>query len=287
MKKLKMSMLALGMTVVLAACGGEEENGDAAAGDGGTGSSNGDVRTISVTVPPTSKNLSWETTDGEILGYEPDVLRAVDERLENYEFDIQAVADSAQETGIKSGRYELNVGGFYPTPEREEQFLVPEEPTGRSLIKMWVHEDSDIETLEDMEGKEFTPFTAGGGTLQVVQDWTEENPDYELELPESSGDIPYAQRLSEIDSGRYDAFVGPANLGQNEIIEEMDLDVKETEPIYVGETIALIYDSEENQQLMDEVSQTLGELREDGTLTEISEEYYGEDIFQYELTEEE
>ena len=46
-----MSMLALGMTVVLAACGGEEENGDAAAGDGGTGSSNGDVRTISVTVP--------------------------------------------------------------------------------------------------------------------------------------------------------------------------------------------------------------------------------------------
>src|SRR5699024_9443365 len=283
MKKLKMSMLSLGMTVVLAACGGDEENGESAAGDGGTGSSNGDVRTISVTVPPTSKNLSWETTDGEILGYEPDVLRAVDERLENYEFDIQAVADSAQETGIKSGRYELNVGGFYPTPEREEQFLVPEEPTGRSLIKMWVHEDSDIETLEDMEGKEFTPFTAGGGTLQVVQDWTEENPDYELELPESSGDIPYAQRLSEIDSGRYDAFVGPANLGQNEIIEEMDLDVKETEPIYVGETIALIYDSEENQQLMDEVSQTLGELREDGTLTEISEEYYGEDIFQYEL----
>lgn len=285
MKKLSMALLTLGMVFVLGACSSGEESadgGEATADENG----NGDVRTITVTTPPTSKNLSWQTTDGEILGYEPDVLRAIDEKLEGYEFNIEAVADSAQETGIKSGRYELNVGGFYPTPEREEQFLVPEESTGRSLIKMYVHEDSDIETLEDLDGKNITPFTAGGGTLQVVLDWQEENPEYELDLDESSGDIPYAQRLSEIDSGKYDAFVGPANLGQNEVIEELDLDVRETEPIYVGETIALIYDSEENQELVEEVNTALKELKEDGTLSEISEEYYGEDIFQYELTEE-
>jgi len=285
MKKLSMALLTFGMVFVLGACSSGEESedgGEATADENG----NGDVRTITVTTPPTSKNLSWQTTDGEILGYEPDVLRAIDEKLEGYEFNIEAVADSAQETGIKSGRYELNVGGFYPTPEREEQFLVPEESTGRSLIKMYVHEDSDIETLEDLDGKNITPFTAGGGTLQVVLDWQEENPEYELDLDESSGDIPYAQRLSEIDSGKYDAFVGPANLGQNEVIEELDLDVRETEPIYVGETIALIYDSEENQELVEEVNTALKELKEDGTLSEISEEYYGEDIFQYELTEE-
>lgn len=283
MKKLSISFLALGMTVLLAACNGGEE-GEATA-DNKTNSDT-ETRTITVTTPPTSKNLSWQETDGEILGYEPDVLRAIDEKLAAYEFDIQAVADSAQETGIKSGRYELNVGGFYPTPEREEQFLVPEEGTGRSLIKMWVREDSDIETLEDLEGKNITPFTAGGGTIQVVLDWQEENPEYQLNLEESSGDIPYAQRLKEIDSGKYDAFVGPANLGQNEIIEEQGLEVRATEPIYVGETIMLINDSEENQDLLEQVDEALVELKEEGTLSEISEEYYGEDVFQYDLTEE-
>ncbi|WP_017547406.1 transporter substrate-binding domain-containing protein [Salinicoccus carnicancri] len=283
MKKFSMSFLALSMTVLLAACNGGEE-GEATAEN--KTNSDAETRTITVTTPPTSKNLSWQETDGEILGYEPDVLRAIDEKLAAYEFDIQAVADSAQETGIKSGRYELNVGGFYPTPEREEQFLVPEEATGRSLIKMWVKEGSDIETLEDLEGKDITPFTAGGGTLQVVLDWQEENPEYELNLEESSGDIPYAQRLKEIDSGKYDAFIGPANLGQNEIIEEQGLNVRATDPIYVGETIMLINDSEENQDLLKQVDEALVELKEEGTLSEISEEYYGEDVFQYDLTEE-
>ena len=115
----------------------------------------------------------------------------------------------------------------------------------------------------------------------------EENPEYDLKIEESSGDIPYAQRMKEIDSGKYDAFIGPANLGQKDVIEAMDLDVVETEPIFVGETIMIIYDSEENQKLLEEVDQALAELREDGTLSEISEEFYGEDIYEYELTEEE
>ncbi|WP_436837153.1 transporter substrate-binding domain-containing protein [Planococcus shenhongbingii] len=275
LKKLSVSLLALGAAFTLAACGGEP------AADG---AASGDVRTIQVTTPPTSKNLSWQTTEGKILGYEPDVLRAIDKKLEGYEFNIQAVADSAQETGLKTGKYELNVGGFYPTPEREEQFYVPKEPTGRSLIKMYVKEDSGIESLEDLVGKNISPFTAGGGTLRVVMDWQKENPEHKLELKESSGDIPYAQRLKEIDTGKYDAFIGPANLGQNEVIEELGLKVKETDPIYVGETIMLIYKSEQNEQLAEDVTQALKELREDGTLSEISNEYYGEDVFQYEVT---
>lgn len=275
LKKLSMSVVALGTVFILGACGEETaSDGKASAG----------ARTVQVTTPPTSKNLSWQTAEGKILGYEPDVLRAIDEKLEAYEFNIQAVADSAQETGLKTGKYELNVGGFYPTPEREEQYYVPSESTGRSLIKMYVKEDSDIETLEDLVGKKITPFTAGGGTLQVVLDWQEENPEHKLELEESSGDIPYAQRIKEIDSGKYDAFIGPANLGQNEVIEELGLDVKETDPIYVGETIMLIYKSDENEQLAEDVEQALKELKEDGTLSEISTEYYGEDVFQYEVT---
>jgi len=271
-------MICLGALVLLTGCGNDEEEKEA--------SSDG-VRVIDVTTPPTSKNLSWQEVDGDILGYEPGVLRAIDEKLEDYEFNIQAVADSAQETGLKTGKYQLNVGGYYPTPEREEQYLVPENATGRSLIKMYVRPDSGIETLEDLEGKKITPFTAGGGTIQVVLDWMEENPEYDLELEESSGDIPYAQRMKEIDSGKYDAFIGPANLGQMDVIEAMDLNVVETEPIFVGETIMLIYDTEENQKLLEDVDQALAELEEEGTLSEISEEFYGEDIYDYELTNEE
>ena len=44
---------------------------------------------------------------------------------------------------------------------------------------------------------------------------------------------------------------------------------------------------EENQKLLEDVDQALAELEEEGTLSEISEEFYGEDIYDYELTNEE
>ena len=63
-------MICLGALVLLTGCGNDEEEKEA--------SSDG-VRVIDVTTPPTSKNLSWQEVDGDILGYEPGVLRAIDE----------------------------------------------------------------------------------------------------------------------------------------------------------------------------------------------------------------
>src|SRR5699024_11327649 len=126
MKKYLM-MTCLGLLVLLAGCGNDDDENKVSA-DG--------AKVIDVTTPPTSKNLSWQEVDGEILGYEPGVLGAVDEKGEEYECNIQAVADSAQETGLKTGKYQWNVGGLYPTAEREEQDVVRENATGRRVIEM-------------------------------------------------------------------------------------------------------------------------------------------------------
>ncbi|MFD1040586.1 transporter substrate-binding domain-containing protein [Virgibacillus byunsanensis] len=271
-KKMTALVLLFGVIFLLAACGSETTSGD---------TDDSEVRTVEVTVPPTSKNLSWQTPDGEILGYEPDVLRAIDEKLEDYNFNILAVSDSAQETGLKTGKYDVAVGGYYKTPEREEQFLIPSEPTGMSLIKIYVREDSDIEEMKDLVGKNMVPTTAGGGTHNVIMEWQEENPEYNLEVTSSSGDIPYSERLQSVEGGQFDALILPSNLGQNEVIEELDLNIRETDPIKTGETVMLIHNSEENEQLAEDINNALKELRDEGTLSEISNEYYGEDIFQY------
>lgn len=273
-KNFKAVCLILTLSVFLAACGDGNTDNEA--------SGNSEVRTVEVTVPPTSKNLSWQTSDGEILGYEPDVMRAVDEKLENYEFNIQAVADEAQETGLKTGQYDIAVGGFYKNSGREEQYLIPPEPTGFSLIRLYVSEDSQINDMNDLEGTEIVPLTAGGGVHNFIMNWMEENPNTNLDIETSSGGISYSERLQSVDSGQYDVLALPSNLGQSEVIEELDLDIRVTEPVQIDATYALIHNSEENRQLMEDINNALEELKEDGTLSEISEEYYGEDVFQYE-----
>lgn len=291
MKKRLLFLLLLGFILLLAACGSDEtsSNGSSSESDGGSnsGDESGDggdeVRTIEVAVPPTSKPLSWEE-DGELVGYEPDILRHIDEKLDNYEFELVGVADEAAELGLDTGKYNMIAQGLFKSDERAEKYIIAEEHNGASLMRIYANEEnSDIETMEDLVGREIVPTTPTGGVFNFITDWNENNPDHVIEFQTSDAGLSYADRLKEVDSGKYDALVLPSNLGQSQIIEREGLNIHVTEPVKIFPTYFMYYNTEENQKLADEVDQALAELKEEGILSELSLEYYDEDVFQYEV----
>ncbi|WP_342387877.1 transporter substrate-binding domain-containing protein [Salinicoccus bachuensis] len=277
MRKLLLLVSFTAVLLVLAACGGEEEN--AAGSEEGEG-----VRTVEVAVSSSSRPLSYVGDDGELTGYEVELLRAVDEKLEDYEFNIEGASDSAGEIGLDTGQYDLLAQGLILSEEREESYLIPDESNGPSLMKIFAtgDQEGEIESLDDLPGKNVVPVTPTGGVYNLLNSYNEEHPDNQIEFETSDGGIPTSDRLQEVNDGVYDAFVNPSNLGQQEIIEEADLDIHVTEPVEINPTYFLIHDSEENAELRDKVSEALAELKEEGVVSELSNEFYGEDILQYE-----
>lgn len=277
MKRLLLSISFAAVLLVLAACGGEEESAEGA-------EESGEVRTVEVAVSSSSRPLSYVGDDGELTGYEPELLRAIDEKLEGYEFNMEGASDSAGEIGLDTGQYDMLAQGLILSPEREESYLVPDESNGPSLMKIFAtgDQEGEIESLDDLQGKNVVPVTPTGGVFNLLNGYNEEHPDNQIEFDTSDGGIPTSDRLQEVNDGVYDALVHPSNLGQQEIIEEAGLDIHVTEPVEINPTYFLIHDSEENAELRDKVSEALAELKEEGTVSELSNEFYGEDILQYE-----
>lgn len=273
MRRLLLFITVIGAAFLFTACGSEESTAS---------ESDSDVRTIDVAVPPANKPLSY-TANGELTGYEVEILKAIDEKLPEYEFNIVGVKDSAAEIGLDTGKYDLIAQGLFLTDDRKEKYLYPTENNGYSLIRIYANqENKDIETLEDLVGKNISPPQAPGGIFNFLTEYNEENPDKQIEFKTTDAGISAADKLKEVDQGKYDAIVLPNNLGQDEIIEKAGLDLHVSDPIAVIPTYFMIHKTEENEALNEAVSQALKELKEEGVLKELSIEFYGEDIFQYE-----
>ncbi|MGE7919020.1 transporter substrate-binding domain-containing protein [Viridibacillus sp. NPDC093762] len=275
LKKLISFTMFISALILLAACnsGDKEKTADVAGGSG--------VRTIKVATGHTSKPLSWVDKDGKVTGYEPELIKELDKIIDEYKFELIAVEDSAGETGLATGKYDMLAGGMGYTEERAEQYLVPSESNGRALIKIYVAEDSGIDGIEDLEGLKISPLSPAGATLRTVQEWEAENPDYKLTYKLADVGIPIADRLKEIANGKYDALFYPSSYGQIQIIKDQNLSVRATDPIKIIPTFFMIHKSKENEKLRDAIDKGIKELAKSGKLSELSIEFYDEDVFQY------
>ncbi|KOS69718.1 hypothetical protein AEA09_03880 [Lysinibacillus contaminans] len=256
-------------------CNGSEEESNA--------SGESTVRSITVAVPPAAKPLSYTDEKGELTGYEVEILKLVDEKLEDYSFDIVGVADSAAEIGLDTGKYDMIAQGLFRSEAREEKYLIPEESNGASLMRVYSNKNNEnIDSFEDLVGKKIFPSSPSGGVFNLLTDYNKENPDNPIEFATSDQGFAVVERLREVESGKYDALVLPSNLGQKEIIESQNLEILVSEPLKVFPTHFLIHNSADNKALTEAVSNAIKELKGEGTLSELSLKYYDEDVFIYE-----
>lgn len=281
-RKSLFKVLSIGFAaLVLAACGGNEDSASDGAG------TSEDVTTVSVALENDSRPLTYTDETGELTGYEVDLINALEEVIEGYSFEVEAVEADATQVGLDTGRYQMIGGGLYKTAERQEAYLFPEEHTGASVIEIWRREgDSQYESLEDIadENAKVVPPSPNGGIFNLLNTWNEENPDHQIEFPIQEPGTT-AESLQQVENGEYDVFINPSNLGQEEIIAELSLSIENaSEPIQVTPTYFVLGQDQEDLKVA--VDEGLAQLKEDGTLTELSEKWFGEDVFEYDVSEE-
>lgn len=266
------SLLAAG---IFAGCGGDQKaaSSKAAAADGKT--------SVKLVLSSTERPLSWADENGKLQGYEYDIWQEVNKNLKDYHLDIQAVPPETQDVMMESGDAKVASGGYYRTPRREKDYIVPKTPIGVSSVMVYMSKDNaqKYHSLEDVikGGGKLVPNTPNGGIYKVLTDWNAAHDNLMKEVPIQDGLTP-AERITSLKNGQYDALVYPNNLGVEDIAKAMNFEIVALDkPIKVNEIVVIVNKNE--QKLADEIEAALEKLSKDGTLQKISEKWYHRNLF--------
>lgn len=206
--------------------------------------------------------------DGEYTGFDLELAQETAKRL-GLTYVAQPIAWDAKNMELESGNIDCIWNGFTMTG-REDEYTWSEPYMENSQVVV-VMEDSGIETLEDLAGKivevqadssaeaalkEMPDLTSTFGTLQTTPDYNTAFMDLEM---------------GSVDAIAMDVIVAGYQM------QEREGSFKILEESLASEEYAIGF-KKGNTELCEKVQQTLEEMAADGTMAEISEKWFGEDI---------
>lgn len=278
MKKLLALLLALCLTLALAACGGEGGSANSEPAGSASGGTEGDLLAqiqekgeINVAMEGTWAPWTFHDEDDNLVGYDVEVSQKIGEKLGVKVNFIEGEWDGLL-AGLDSGRYDLMVNGVSVDEERKEKydFSIPYAANRTAVIVK--NENEDIKSMEDLEGKH-TANTLNSTYAKIA----------EAHGAEVTGVDDLNQTFELLFSGRIDATLNDEVAYYDYMKNHPDADIKIA--VLSGEAVQVaipMRKGEETRTLREAVNKALAELKEDGTLTELSEKYFGVDISQAE-----
>ena len=210
---------------------------------------------------------SFHDASDTLVGYDVEVSRAIAEKLGVEPEYVESDWDSLF-AGLDAGRYDLVCNGVEVTEERAKtyDFTTPYAYIHTALA---VKKDNDtITRFEDLKGK-----TTANSLASTY-----------MELAESYGaTVQGIDTLEEtiqlLTAGRIDATLNADVSFYDYLNVHPDADFKIVAQTEEASHVAIpLRKGEASASLLDAINAAIDALRADGTLTEISERYFGQDI---------
>lgn len=246
-----------------------------------------DVRAVRFAHTQTYVPYGYVDEKGQSDGFEIAVLKAVDALLPEYEFIFVPTSDDDLLIGVETGKYQAGTKGIWYTEERARKYIFPENYSAASIIGIAFRAENadvihDLESFARFSGK-LVPIPPQSAQYPIIQEFNTTHPDTPIALVPSDVFIindAYAWVLE----GRYDAFFDIKLSFQNNVLSEKGVyhhlaDRLAYVPYRAIPTWPLFNTAE--QQLADAYDRAYVQLKADGTISRLSHQYFGEDIFAY------
>ena len=210
---------------------------------------------------------SYHDESDTLVGYDVEVSRAIAEKLGVEPEYVESDWDSLF-AGMDAGRYDLVCNGVEVTDERSKTYDFTT-PYGYIHTALAVKKDNDtITSFEDLKGK-----TTANSLASTY-----------MELAESYGaTVQGIDTLEEtiqlLTAGRIDATLNADVSFYDYLNVHPDADFKIVALTEEASHVAIpLRKGEETASLREAIDRAIEELRAEGTLTELSEKYFGQDI---------
>jgi ABC-type amino acid transport/signal transduction systems, periplasmic component/domain len=83
---------------------------------------------ITIGVSAQSKPYNYYDTNNELTGFEIDLLKAIEQQLDDYAFEFEITEFASLFAGVDSGKFDLIANNIGENPERREKYLFSEYP---------------------------------------------------------------------------------------------------------------------------------------------------------------
>ena len=245
------------------------------------------VKTVYVAHTQTYVPYDFVNEKGESDGFEVQVLRAVDELLPGYRFEFVPTTDDDLLIGVESGKYTLGIKGVWFTEERAKKYIFPKNRIAASIIGLAIRAESadqikDMDSFAAFSGK-LVPIPPQSAQYAVVTGYNDAHPDKQIKLVPSET-FTITDAYAWVLEGRYDAFFDIKLSFQNNVEKEggpyYDLNGKLAYVPYKAIPTWPLFNKGE-QELADAYDAAIEQLTAGGKVQELSQQYFGEDIFQY------
>ncbi|MFD1174923.1 transporter substrate-binding domain-containing protein [Paenibacillus puldeungensis] len=273
MKKSFAIAMAFLLTGVIAGCGSGAKDGEGAQASTAS-AAQGEVKKIIVGTGTGFPKVCFIDENGKLTGFDVELVRIIDERLPEYEFDIQTQEFSNLLLSLETKKIDFVAHEMEENPERSAKYLFNKEPYAHWRNKIIVAKDNNtIHSLDDLKGKKVLT-SATSAQAQILESYNKEH-DNAINIVYQNGAAN--DTVSQLTTGRVDATLG-ADFSLSLIDPQGKLkitgeDLSEADILFVFRK-----DDPEEQKLADAIDGVLKELKSDGTLGKLSKEWLGSDF---------
>ena len=212
--------------------------------------------------------MGFMAEDGSYTGFDLDLAQEAAKRL-GLEYKAQPIAWDSKDMELESGNIDCIWNGFTITG-RENDYEWTEAYMDNAQVFV-VYADSGIETLADLAGK-VVECQADSSALAAL------NEDQELTatFAQLLTTADYNSALMDLEQGAVDAVAMDVVVASYQI-QQRDADFVILDETLSSEAYAVGF-KKGSTELRDAVQGALEEMAADGTMKEISEKWFGEDL---------
>lgn len=267
LKRVFTAITAGAMLFAFAGCSGDRKDSSSTTGEDVSLQKVLDSGKLILGLDATFKPMGYTNDKDEIVGFDIDVAEEVCKRM-GVKLVKESINWETKEQDLNAGRIDCIWNGMSVSPSRAEEMNLSEPYMKNSMVFV-VPVDSDAKTMDDLSKKVIG--VQNGSTAQDILNASDIADTITEQAMPTNIEALQQMELGLVDAVFLDSVVANYEItssGKNYIVLPDGL---EEEEYAIGFR-------KNDQKLRDEVQKILGEMKADGTLGEISTEWFGSDI---------
>ncbi|AVK61273.1 amino acid ABC transporter substrate-binding protein [Lactobacillus sp. CBA3605] len=261
-KRLSLAVFGVALAVVLTACGNSSNQSSSTSSDLGLQTPG----TLTVGLEGTFKPYSYRK-DGKLTGFEVDLARAVAKKMGVKVKFVPTKFDSLI-AGLDVNKYDIVINNISQNKQREKKYLFST-PYIYSKSQLAVKKSNKaIKKITDIKGQKVAETTTSNNATDAKR--------LGATITPTDG---FQQSIDLVEQGR---VAGTINSGESFYAYLKQQPNANIRLISAGSAIATqkigAIVTKKHPKLQKQVSKAIRELRQDGTLTKLSKQYFGADV---------
>jgi L-cystine transport system substrate-binding protein len=255
--------------VMTAGCGSSGDNKQTA-----ESTATDKVKTYYVATRGTFKPFTYMNDQDQLTGYDIEILKEVQRRNKDIKFEFKTMSIESAFVSLASNQVDIIANQMSRNEDRDTKYTFTKEVNNYTSTKITVKGDrNDINTLDDLKGKTVILVP----TSEVARLMKKFNETAEPKINLIYTDKGSAESFNIVATGRADASAD-YEVAVREAKQTLGLDIKSVGKVISSvPTYFILRKDADSQNLADKIDATVKEMKADGTLQKLSEQFLGDD----------